>query len=77
MRGLITIKDILKEIIAHEQSENPDGNLLDAELEESLEEAQEWVRDKAVFIAHKLGLRKGRLQLGKEHGTSMSLADRS
>lgn len=64
LRGLITIKDILREIIAQEQFEHPEGSLLDAELEESLEEASEWIREKATMVADKLGLRRGTVKLG-------------
>lgn len=64
LEGLITIKDILKEIISQEQFEHPNGNLLDAELEESLEEAHEWIMEKANMIAGKLGLRRGSVRLG-------------
>lgn len=65
LRGLITIKDILKEIIAHEQfEEDPSRNLLDAELEESLEEVTEWFKEKAAKIGDKLGLpRRNSLKL--------------
>lgn len=50
LRGLITIKDILKEIITHEQEQSPKGSRLDAELEESLEEAQEWLQEKFSLV---------------------------
>ena len=50
LRGLITIKDILNEIITHEQEQSPKGSRLDAELEESLEEAQEWLQEKFSLV---------------------------
>lgn len=80
LRGLITIKDILKEIIAHEQFEgHPSGNLLDAELEESLEEMTDWVREKALKIGDKLGLpRRNSLKLPNGHDdSSLPLTARS
>lgn len=80
MRGLITIKDILKEIIAHEQfEEDPSGNLLDAELEESLEEVTEWIKEKAAIIGDKLGLpRRNNLELQTGSGSvALPLSARS
>ena len=56
LRGLITIKDILKEIIAQEALEQAHGASYDAELEESLEEVHEWLKDRSGRIAAKLGL---------------------
>jgi hypothetical protein len=79
LRGLITIKDILKEIITHEQFEDdPGGNFLDAELEQSLEEASEWIKEKASLIGDKLGLpRRSNLQLPNEEAvTSLPLNKR-
>lgn len=78
LRGLITIKDILKEIIAHEQYEDdPSGNLLDAELEESLEELTDWIKEKAMKVGDKLGLpRRNSLKLNG-HEDSLPLSARS
>ena len=73
LRGLITIKDILKTIIAHEQTEHPEGSFLDAELEETLEEATEWIREKTNFIAGKLGLRRSARGSGIELPQSDSI----
>jgi chloride channel 3/4/5 len=64
LRGLITIKDILKEIIAQEALEQAHGASYDAELEESLEEVHEWLKDRSGRIAAKLGLGRG----GGHHG---------
>lgn len=78
LRGLITIKDILKEIIAHEQYEDdPSGNLLDAELEESLEELTDWIKEKAMKVGDRLGLpRRNSLKLNG-HEDSLPLSARS
>jgi len=73
LEGLITIKDILKEVITQEQFEHPHGNLLDAELEESLEEAHEWIVEKANFVASKLGLKRGSVRLSTNE---MSMGER-
>jgi hypothetical protein len=80
LRGLITIKDILKEIIAHEQfEEDPSGNLLDAELEESLEEMTDWIKEKAKLIGDKLGLprRNGPILPNGHEEVSLPLTARS
>lgn len=74
LRGLITIKDILKEIITQEQhhaAHGAPGEVFDAELEESLEEASEWIKEKANYLGSKLGLvnrkRPLRLSTGPGH----------
>ena len=60
LRGLISIKDILKEIIAHEQLEERSDKGLDAELDATLEEAYEWFQARGQQISRLFGLGKSR-----------------
>lgn len=68
LRGLISIKDILKEIIAHEQSHSSEnrGAALDVELDLTLEEGYEWITARADSLGQMLGLRRKRVQLDEQ-----------
>ena len=58
LRGLISIKDILKEIIAHEQLEERAHTGMDAELDATLEEAYDWFSARGKQISGAFGFRK-------------------